>query len=94
MTTRMGIVLAALLVTGCGSDKPVVIALTEAPPECYVSHDANPETARQKKDPRWVPFPDDDVRRAKAARTISKNKSNYGELERLRAICDAGLRGA
>jgi hypothetical protein len=80
------------LLAGCGADQePLVIALSTAPPECYVSHD---ETKRQSKDPRWIPLPDKDVTRSEGARNHDANRSRYGELERLRAICDAGLRGA
>jgi hypothetical protein len=79
-----------LFLAGCGKDAPVLIGLNVAPPECYLSHD---EKERQKRDPRWQPLPDEDVTRSKAARNYRTNKDRFRELERLRDICDAGLRG-
>lgn len=88
----LGIVGVGLLLTGCGAgQQPLVVGALVAPPECYVSHD---ETKRQRRDPRWIPLPDKDVTRSEGARNHDANRSRYGELERLRAICDAGLRGA
>lgn len=94
MRLRGMLVGVGLLLAGCEKQPFVVATIAGVPAECYTSHDASAETARQKKDPRWVPLPKGDVARSKAAWTIRQNKDNYGEMERLRAICDAGLRGA
>jgi hypothetical protein len=90
----LGMIGVGLLLAGCEKQPFVVATLAGVPAECYVSHDANDETARQKNDPRWIPLPEADVTRSKAAWTVRKNKDSFLEMERLRAICDAGLRGA
>lgn len=84
-----------LLLAGCEKQPFVVASLTGVPAECYVSHDTSEETARQKKDPRWTPVPvKGGTKRSQAAWAIRTNRDAFGEMERLRAICDAGLRGA
>ena len=83
----------ALLLAGCGETTPTVVATLVAPSECYTARDTS-KKGQKAKDPRWIPLPEKAISRSELARNYRANKNNFRELERLRDICDFGLRGA
>lgn len=91
MTKLMAATALALTLAGCGPDLPVVVGMQIAPAECFTEREAGAN--KTSRDPVWQQLPDRPTVKT-GARTIRSNKNGFAELKRLRAICEAGLRGA